>query len=77
MKIGDHIHNLGARVVTIQILAFVLLAILGARIYYLQIVRGDYYSDRAESQRVRLIPIPAPGSDSPCNAMPDVQSSFE
>jgi penicillin-binding protein 2 len=60
MKIGDHIQNLGARVGVIQVLAFVLLTLLGVRLYYLQIVRGDYYSDRAESQRVRLIPIPAP-----------------
>ncbi len=60
MKIGDHVQNLGARVTTIQVLAFLLLAGLGVRIYYLQIVRGDYYSDRAESQRVRFIPIPAP-----------------
>lgn len=60
MKIGDHVQNLAARVGTIQVLAFVLLAILGARLYYLQIVRGDYFSDRAENQRVRLIPIPAP-----------------
>jgi penicillin-binding protein 2 len=60
MKIGDHVQNLGARVVTIQALAFVLLALLGVRLYYLQIVKGDYYNDRAESQRVRFIPIPAP-----------------
>src|SRR5438477_11360579 len=60
MKIGDNIQNLGARVGTIQIISFILLALLGARLYYLQIVKGDYYSERAESQRVRLIPIPAP-----------------
>ncbi len=60
MKIGDHVQNLGVRVVTIQALAFILLAVLGVRLYYLQIVRGDYFSDRAESQRVRFIPIPAP-----------------
>jgi len=60
MKIGDHVQNLGARVGTIQVLAFILLTLLGVRLYYLQIVRGDYYSDRAESQRVRFIPIPAP-----------------
>lgn len=60
MKIGDHVQNLSARVGTIQVLAFLLLAVLGVRLYYLQIVRGDYYSDRAESQRVRFIPIPAP-----------------
>ena len=60
MKIGDHVQNLGARVCTIQVLAFFLLTLLGVRLYFLQIVKGDYYSDRAESQRVRFIPIPAP-----------------
>lgn len=60
MKIGDQIQNLGARIGTIQVLAFVLLTLLGVRLYFLQIVRGEYYSDRAESQRVRFIPIPAP-----------------
>jgi len=60
MKIGDSIQNLGARIVVVQAVAFVLLALLGVRLYYLQIVKGDYYSERAENQRVRLIPIPAP-----------------
>ena len=48
------------RVGTIQVLAFILLAILGVRLYYLQIIKGDYYSEKAENQRIRLIPIPAP-----------------
>ncbi|MBS1796626.1 MAG: penicillin-binding protein 2 [Acidobacteria bacterium] len=60
MKIYDHTQNLGIRVSTIQIIAFVLLTILGARLYYLQIVRGEYYDEKAENQRIRLIPIPAP-----------------
>ncbi|MEQ1645902.1 MAG: penicillin-binding transpeptidase domain-containing protein, partial [Pyrinomonadaceae bacterium] len=60
MKFGDNVQNLGARIGTIQVLAFILLTLLGVRLYFLQIVRGDYYSDRAESQRVRFIPIPAP-----------------
>src|SRR5438477_4537185 len=60
MKIGDNIQNLRARVGTIQIIAFILLALLGVRLYYLQIVKGSYYSERAENQRVRLIPITAP-----------------
>jgi len=46
--------------ITIQIVAFVLLTMLGVRLYYLQIVQGDYWAGRAENQRVRLIPIPAP-----------------
>ncbi|MEO8649677.1 MAG: hypothetical protein ABI539_10980, partial [Acidobacteriota bacterium] len=60
MKLNEHAQNLGVRIGTIQIIVFVLLSILGARLYYLQIVKGQYYSDRAENQRIRLIPIPAP-----------------
>src|SRR5215203_3438006 len=60
MKVYDHTQNLGIRVGTIQVIAFVLLTILGARLYYLQVVKGEYYSDKAENQRIRLIPIPAP-----------------
>ncbi|HJS50715.1 MAG TPA: penicillin-binding protein 2 [Pyrinomonadaceae bacterium] len=60
MKLNEHGQNLGGRLITIQIVAFVLLAILGVRLYYLQVVRGEYYSERAENQRIRLIPIPAP-----------------
>ena len=60
MKIGDQTQNLGIRIGTVQAVAFILLTLLGIRLYYLQIVKGDYYSERAENQRVRLIPIPAP-----------------
>ena len=60
MKLNDYSQDLGGRVGTIQVLAFVMLAVLGARLYYLQIVKGEYYSERAENQRIRLIPIPAP-----------------
>ena len=60
MKLYDHIQNLSVRVATIHVIAFILLTILGVRLYYLQIIKGDYYSDKAENQRVRLIPIPAP-----------------
>ncbi len=60
MKLNDYSQNLGVRIGTIQVVAFVLLALLGARLYYLQIVKGEYYAERAENQRIRLIPIPAP-----------------
>ena len=60
MKLYDQAQNLGIRVGTIQVFAFVLLTILGVRLYYLQVVKGEYYSDKAENQRIRLIPIPAP-----------------
>lgn len=48
------------RIGTIQVAAFLLLTLLGIRLYNLQVVQGQYYSDRAENQRIRLIPIPAP-----------------
>lgn len=60
MKLNDYAQNLSLRVGAIQIIAFVLLSVLGARLYYLQIVKGDFYNEKAENQRVRLIPIPAP-----------------
>lgn len=60
MKLNDYAQNLSLRVSTIHIIAFVLLTILGVRLYYLQIVKGEYYAERAENQRIRLIPIPAP-----------------
>lgn len=60
MKLHDYSQNLPIRVATIQVIAFVILALLGARLYYLQVVRGAYFEDKAENQRIRLIPIPAP-----------------
>ncbi|MEP6946662.1 MAG: penicillin-binding protein 2 [Acidobacteriota bacterium] len=60
MKLNSQVQNLTARIGTINIVVFVLLALLGARLYYLQIVRGEDYLKRAENQRIRLIPIPAP-----------------
>jgi penicillin-binding protein 2 len=60
MKVNDQSQNLPIRIGVLQIVAFILLSFLGARLYYLQIVKGEYYSDRAENQRIRLIPIPAP-----------------
>ncbi|MGB9177952.1 MAG: penicillin-binding protein 2 [Pyrinomonadaceae bacterium] len=60
MKFEDDSQNLRVRLRVIQILAILLLAVLGVRLYVLQIVKGDYYAERAENQRVRLLPIPAP-----------------
>ena len=60
LKLNEHSQNLVLRIASIQIVAFLLLGILGARLYYLQVVKGDYYSERAENQRIRHIPIPAP-----------------
>jgi penicillin-binding protein 2 len=60
MKFQDYSQNLPVRIGVIQALAFILLTILGIRLYHLQIVKGEYYAERAENQRIRLIPIPAP-----------------
>ncbi|QYO62556.1 penicillin-binding transpeptidase domain-containing protein [Leptolyngbya sp. 7M] len=60
MKFNESSQNLGFRIGTIQVIVFILLTILGVRLYYLQVVKGEYYSERAENQRIRLIPIPAP-----------------
>src|ERR671916_388429 len=60
MKFEDESQNLKARLRVIQVLVLVLLAVLGTRLYFLQVVNGAYYAERAENQRVRLLPIPAP-----------------
>jgi penicillin-binding protein 2 len=60
MKFEDENQNLRLRMGIIHALVFVILAVLGVRLYYLQVVNGGYYSERAENQRVRLLRIPAP-----------------
>jgi penicillin-binding protein 2 len=60
MKFEDDSQNLRVRLRIIQALVFLLIAILGVRLYFLQIVKGAYYAERAENQRIRLLPIPAP-----------------
>src|SRR5919199_3741157 len=59
MRFEDTTQNLRARLRVVQVLIFVLLAALGARLYFLQVVRGAYYAEKAENQRVRRLPIPA------------------
>ncbi len=60
MKLDDLSQNLPIRIGTIQIIGFVLLSVLGARLYHLQVNKGEYYSDKATNQRIRYIAIPAP-----------------
>lgn len=60
MKLDDLSQNLPIRIGTIQIIAFILLAALGGRLYYLQITRGKELEDKAMTQRIRVVPIPAP-----------------
>src|SRR3954463_12149218 len=60
MKFEDDSQNLRARLRVIQTLVVVLIGLLGIRLYFLQIVKGAYYAEKAENQRIRLLPIPAP-----------------
>src|SRR2546423_11724712 len=60
MKFEDDTQNLKARMAIIHGLVIAILAVLGARLYFLQVVNGDYYAERAENERVRRLRIPAP-----------------
>jgi penicillin-binding protein 2 len=60
MKFEDSAQNLRSRIWLIQIGVVLILALLGVRLYYLQLVRGQYYAEIAQNQRIRLLPIPAP-----------------
>src|SRR5215204_7022355 len=60
MKFEDDTQNLRVRVAVIHGLVIAILVVLGARLYFLQVVSGDYYAERAENQRIRRLRIPAP-----------------
>ncbi len=60
MKFEDDSQNLRLRMRLIHILVVLLLSVLAVRLYVIQILNGDYYAVRAENQRIRLLPIPAP-----------------
>jgi penicillin-binding protein 2 len=59
MKFEDTSQNLRARLGILNVLVVLMLAGLGVRLYLLQIVRGKYYAEVAENQRIRRLPIPA------------------
>src|SRR6266550_3262449 len=63
MKFEDTSQNLRSRLWMVQSFIILLLALLGVRLYYLQLVRGQYYAEIAQNQRIRLLPIPAPRGD--------------
>ncbi|HEY6229633.1 MAG TPA: penicillin-binding protein 2 [Pyrinomonadaceae bacterium] len=60
MKFEDSSQNLRSRLWIVQSFVVLLLMLLGIRLYYLQLIRGQYYAEIAQNQRVRLLPIPAP-----------------
>ena len=65
MKFVDDSQNLRVRLRLIQALVLVLLAVLGVRLYLLQIINGKHYADIAENQRIRKLPILAPRGGEP------------
>lgn len=60
MRLQDCTQSLPARIRTIQIIVFAVLAVCVVRLYNLQILHGDYYHERAINQRLRTLPMPAP-----------------
>ncbi len=60
MKFEDESQNLRLRVNILHGLVLAVLVVLGVRAYFLQVVNHDYYAERAENQRIRLLRIPAP-----------------
>ena len=63
MKFVDDSQNLRVRLRLIQAVILLLLSVLAVRLYVLQVVNGAKYSEVAENQRIRLLPIPAPRGD--------------
>ncbi len=60
MKFEDSSQNLRIRLWFVQSCVVLMLALLGVRLYYLQLVRGQHYAEIAQNQRIRLLPILAP-----------------
>ena len=52
--------NLTPRILGASILCAVCLSVLLGRLWYLQIVRGSFFRDRSENNRLRTIFIPSP-----------------
>jgi penicillin-binding protein 2 len=48
----------GRRVLAASIVILLLLTALGTRLFYLQVVRHDYFSDLSQGNRIRIEPIP-------------------
>jgi len=59
MHFEDHTQNLNFRILTIKIFGFLLLTILGVRLYDLQIHKYEYYVEKARNQQIRHLVIPA------------------
>ena len=56
----EDLRQAGVRLQIIYYIAIVIFATLIARLWYLQVMNSGGFADRAEANRIRVIPIPAP-----------------
>jgi len=62
-RLKDHVAEqrmFGRRIVAASFIVFLLLGALGTRLFYLQIVRHDYFSELSQGNRIRIDPLPPP-----------------
>jgi penicillin-binding protein 2 len=62
-RLKDHVAEqrmFGRRIVAASFVIFLLLGALGTRLFYLQIVRHDYFSELSQGNRIRIDPLPPP-----------------
>jgi penicillin-binding protein 2 len=60
VRLYEDVRALESRVAVLQAVAVALLALLVSYFWYLQVLRGRYYKELAENNRLRTIPIAAP-----------------
>ena len=56
----EDLRQAGLRLQIIYYIAIVIFAALIARLWYLQVINSGGFAERAEANRIRVIPIPAP-----------------
>lgn len=60
MRIYEDLRVLQRRLTVVQTLLVIVMVLLAGYFWHLQVVRGRYYRELAESNRLRTVPIPAP-----------------
>ncbi|MFN0110691.1 MAG: penicillin-binding protein 2 [Blastocatellia bacterium] len=56
---AEDLRQAGVRLEVIRYLAFVIIALLLCRLFYLQVMNSQVYADRSDKNRTRILPIPA------------------
>jgi penicillin-binding protein 2 len=60
VRIYEDLRGLQRRVAVVQALVALLLGLVLVYYWHLQVVRGRYFREQAENNRIRAVPIPAP-----------------